>query len=105
MSMYRVLVVDDEPYLVNSLTAMLADMDDLELDVYPSYSAFEALKLLEQWKFDIVLSDIQMPGMDGLELQGRINRLWPRCKFIFLAGYDHFEYIQSALKHGASNYI
>src|SRR5690606_5511469 len=103
MSMYRILIVEDEPYIVDSVSALLAEVDDLELDIYPAYTAVEALELIKQRKFDIVLSDILMPGMDGLELQRRINRLWSRCKFIFLTGYDQFEYVQYALKQGASN--
>lgn len=103
--MYRILVVDDEPYIVDSISAMLMDMNDIELDVYPAYSAYEALGLLEQRKYDVVFSDIQMPGMTGLEMQRNINALWSRCKVIFLTGYDHFDYIQSAMKQGASNYI
>lgn len=103
--MYRILVVDDEPYIVDSVSAMLQDMEEIELDVYPAYSAKQALGMLELRKYDIVFSDIQMPGMTGLEMQEKINILWPRCKMIFLTGFDHFDYIQSAMKQGASNYI
>ena len=68
MSMFRMLVVDDEPYIVDSVTAILSEMDEFELDIYPAYSAVEALELVKQRTFDIVLSDILMPGMDGRAL-------------------------------------
>jgi len=103
--MYKILVVDDEDYLVDGVTTLLRETEGPELDVYSAYTAFEALDWLERTKIDVVLSDIHMPGMDGLELQRRIAERWPDCKVIFLTGYDDFEYAKTALQRQAVDYI
>ncbi|AZN41664.1 response regulator [Paenibacillus albus] len=104
--MYTLLIVDNERIIVDGLVAHFTELQEsLNIDVYGAYSGKGALQLLEKTKIDIVLSDIQMPGMSGLELHEEMTRLWPRCKFIFLSGHDDFSYVQQAVRGGASNYI
>ena len=103
--MYRLLIVDDEPYIVNGLADMCSNAERLDLEVYRAYSSSEALNWLKRTKIDIVLSDIKMPGMSGLELLREIHKQWPRCKVIFLTGYDDFSYIHEAIRLGSVDYI
>ncbi|MBD2868959.1 response regulator [Paenibacillus arenilitoris] len=105
MSMYRLLIVDDEPYTVDGLYEMLQETDLEELELYRAYSADEALHWLGRVKIDIVLSDIKMPGMDGLGLHRRIKQRWPRCKVIFLTGMNDSEYVRQCLRDGGVDYI
>lgn len=103
--MIRLLIVDDEPYVVEGLTGLLQEADISNLETYGATSSREALERLARTRVDIVLSDIHMPGMNGLELQKRILAQWPKCKVVFLTGHDTFEYAKEALRHGASDYI
>jgi two-component system response regulator YesN len=103
--MYRLLIVDDEAFIVNGLVEMVEEAVDLDLEVYKAFSAMEALDWLGRTKIDIVLSDISMPGMDGLALQRIISEKWPGCKMIFLTGYHDFSYIKEALRYQAVDYI
>lgn len=103
--MYKLLVVDDEPVIVEGMADIFRSDDELELEVYQAGTAMEALKWLERTKIDIVLSDIRMPGMSGLELQREIHRRWPRCKVIFLTGYGDFQYAQTAIRHHGFDYL
>ncbi|WP_135554350.1 response regulator transcription factor [Paenibacillus cymbidii] len=103
--MYRLLIVDDEPIIVNGLVDFFAQQEELPLEVYGAYSAEEALQLLLHNRLDIVVTDIGMPGMDGLQLQKRIVRQWPRCKVIFLTGFDEFAYVQEAMRHQGVDYV
>ncbi|MFD0715404.1 response regulator [Paenibacillus sp. GCM10027626] len=103
--MYRLLIVDDEPIIVEGLSALFQRLDRLQLEVYRAFDGYEALELVRKLRMDIVLTDIEMPGMNGIELQRQIGRLWPRCKFIFLTGYDTFDYIQSSIRGGAVDYV
>ncbi|TDG00703.1 response regulator transcription factor [Paenibacillus piri] len=105
MMMHRLLIVDDEPYTVDGLYDLFNELPELELEIYKAYSAVEALRHTERIKFDIVLTDIRMPTMSGLELQQEIRRQWPRCKVIFLTGYSDFHYAQAALQNGGYNYL
>ncbi|GBF77443.1 DNA-binding response regulator [Paenibacillus sp. 598K] len=103
--MYRLLIVDNEPKIVKGLQLMFEEEAPLELEVYRAFSAVEALACLEKIKIDIILSDIRMPGMDGLELHRQVIRRWPRCQVVFLSGYDDFRYVQSALRQGGVDYV
>lgn len=100
--MYRLLIIDDEPYIVNWVYELFGQHQELELDIYKAYSASEALGLLSRAKIDIVLTDIKMPGMNGLELLSEIQQSWPLCKVIFLTAYDEFEYAHIANKGGVT---
>ncbi|MFD0713573.1 response regulator [Paenibacillus sp. GCM10027626] len=103
--MYRLLIVDDEPVIVNGLVELFEDCEHLELDVYHAYSADDALDWLARSKFDIVLTDIRMPGMSGLEMHETILAHWPDCKVVFLTGFSNFEYIQTAMRNKSVDYV
>ncbi|AEE96973.1 response regulator transcription factor [Mahella australiensis] len=103
--MIKLLIVDDEPIIVDGLVDLFQDMDEPRFNIYKAYSAKEALDIMKTASIDIVLTDICMPGMTGLELQKRIKSLWPFCKTIFLTGFDEFEYAQSAIKNGISDFV
>lgn len=100
--MYRLLIVDDEPFIVDWVYELFQQNHELELDIYKAYSGLEAISLLKRAKVDIVLSDIKMPDMDGLQLLKEINSSWPMCKVIFLTAHNEFEYAHIASKGGAS---
>lgn len=98
--MYRILIVDDEPLIVNSMYQMLRETAHFELEAYRAYNVYEALDCLKQVRIDVVISDIRMPGMSGIELHKQIIESWPRCKVIFLTGYNDFEYAHHAIRTG-----
>ncbi|GLI09816.1 hypothetical protein YDYSG_58490 [Paenibacillus tyrfis] len=103
--MYRLLIIDDEDVIVDGMADLFQEQTDMELEVCRAYDVLEAIEWLEQTKIDIVLSDIQMPGLSGLQLQQRIMEYWPRCKVIFLTGYNEFAYIHEAMRNGSFDYV
>ncbi len=103
--MFRLLIVDDEEIIVNSLFEIFNNMKNLDLDVYKAYSGEEAIEWLNRTRIDIVLSDIRMPEIDGLQLLDIIHKSWPQCRVIFLTGYNEFEYVYKAIQHNSVSYI
>jgi len=102
--MYRLLIVDDEAVITDGLFEVFGKFD-LELDLCKAYSGIEALELMNRCRVDIVLTDIRMPGMDGLQLMERIRRDWPHCKVIFLTGYNDFDYVYKAIQNPGVSYL
>jgi len=100
--MYRLLIVDDESYIVDWVYDLFYQCQDLDLDINKAYSGMEALDFLGRAKVDIVLTDIKMPDMNGLELLQEIKQSWPLCKVIFLTAHDEFEYAHIANKSGVT---
>ncbi len=96
--MYRVLLVDDEKIIREGIYELLS-MADLDLDLTMAASAVEAISVLEERKIDIILMDICMPQMSGLELYDVIRARWPYCKMIFLTGHLEFDYVYKVHKH------
>ncbi|MCM3745738.1 response regulator [Paenibacillus pasadenensis] len=103
--MIQLMIVDDEKHILDGLIDLFAQQDDLELELHKASSAFEALALLAHKKIDLVLTDIHMPKMSGLELMEQIRGKWPHCKIIFLTGYDEFDYVYKAIQDRNANYI
>lgn len=105
--MRRMLIVDDLPIIVDGLLELFQGMEHLELEILKAYSGEEALEMMHGSAFpiDIVISDIKMPGLEGIELLQNIKSHWPNCKVIFLTGYNDFQYVQSAMVLGGFDYI
>ncbi|SEM57243.1 two-component system, response regulator YesN [Paenibacillus sp. cl141a] len=103
--MYRLLVVDDEEIITNSLFEVFHQWIPEKLDVCRAYSGKEALNWMSRTRIDIVLTDIRMPGMSGLELTESIRALWPRCRIIFLTGYSNFDYAYQAIQMPNIRYL
>lgn len=103
--MFRLLIVDDEEIIVDGLYEALSHFMPDSLDVYKSYSAKQALDWLTRTRFDIVLTDVRMPGMSGLELSEQIKTYWPNCSIIILTGYSEFEYAYKAIQMTNVRYL
>lgn len=103
--MYRLLIVDDEEIITDSLYEVFQRLMSESLDVYRAYSAKEALDWLSRTRVDIVLTDIRMPGMNGLELSQQIQFYWPRCKIVFLTGFSEFDYAYQAIQLPNTRYL
>lgn len=103
--MIRLMIVDDEPIIADGLYEEFVEMGNPELDVIRAYSGKEAVRWLKKTKIDIVISDIRMPGLDGLQLAGLIHSDWPECVIIFLTGYRDFDYAYEAIRQGAVSYV
>lgn len=103
--MRRLLLVDDEPYVVDWLYEMFSQETDLDLEICKAYTTQEAIEWLAKVKIDVVLSDIRMPGMSGLELIGYIRESWPLCRVILLTGHRSFDYIYQADKYTDVTYL
>lgn len=103
--MYNVFLVDDEPFIIEGMRA-LVPWEDYGLKVVGEASnGSEAIKKLETCHVDILLTDIMMPIMDGLELISTLKESHPNTKYIVLSGYEEFEYVKKGMKLGIENYL
>lgn len=103
--MLRILIVDDEPIITNGLHELLSPKYAEQAEVLRTYSAVDALRLLDEARIDIIISDIEMPKMDGITLMQEVRSRWPYCRIIFLTGHDKFRYAYSAISGGVSAFI
>ncbi|MDO4269769.1 MAG: response regulator [Eubacteriales bacterium] len=103
--MYRVLIVDDESYIRNGLKSFV---DWAALDCAPIGEAADgktALRLAEELSPDIVITDIRMPGMDGLALCSALQKRFSHIQLILLTGYPDFEYARRAVSYGVTEFV
>jgi two-component system response regulator YesN len=103
--MARLLIVDDEALIRNGIRQAVPWSELGITETRTAGSGEEALQLLADFAPEIVLTDIRMPGMDGLELLAAVKERQPGAKVIILSGYDEFAYARSALKLGAFDYL
>ncbi len=103
-NLYKVIIVDDEFIIRDGLMSFKWE----KFGFTPIGSASdgeEALKLLEQNPADLIITDIKMPFMNGLELSKKIHEKYPSSKIIILTGYKDFEYVHKALRTGVVEYL
>lgn len=102
--MYQILIVDDEPIVCEGLhtfpwaaygCSIAADARD----------GIEGLEMLQQYRPHIVITDIKMPGMNGIDFARKGKELFPHTEFIVLTGYADFDYARDSLKIGISDYL
>ncbi len=101
----KVLIADDEDRVCR-LIYRLIKWDELDMEVAAiAHNGLEVLSMIEEHRPDIVITDIRMPGLDGLEMIRRAKELDGTLEFIIISGYRHFEYAQNAIRYGAGDYL
>ncbi|MFC1718483.1 sigma-54-dependent transcriptional regulator [Candidatus Poribacteria bacterium] len=97
----RILIADDEPSLRLALRANLK----ADYDIYEAEDGLQAVEAVRQQFFDLVLMDIRMPGMDGLDALAQIKQISPGIVVFLITAYESLETVRTALRRGASDYI
>lgn len=103
--MYSLLIADDEDLVRNAISTII-DWESLGFtEIYQAEDGEEALEICRSHKIDLVLTDIVMPFMDGLELSTILNQEFPNIHVVILTGHENFEYAKRSVDLGVKNYI
>ncbi|MGN0356131.1 MAG: response regulator [Muricoprocola sp.] len=102
--MIKVLVADDQELIRQSLQIVLNSKEDIEVTDTVA-DGQEVIRSIRKNKPDVVLMDIRMPKMDGVQCTKIIKENYPEVKIIILTTFDDDEYVYNALKYGASGYL
>lgn len=103
--MYKVLLVDDERMILEGIQ-QIVDWSSAGTELVGiARNGIEAYELIAKEQPDFVISDISMPGMNGLELVEKTLQSFPDIRFIMLTGYKEFEYARSAMQFGVKHYL
>ncbi|CAI6048899.1 response regulator [Cohnella sp. JJ-181] len=103
--MYNLLVVDDERLVADTLAETIAWSSAGIGHIHKAYSAMQALQILNMYSIDVVLTDIRMPEMSGLELIEKIRSFNKRTKCIVHTGYADFDYVRQAMSSQVVEYL
>ena len=103
--MYRLLIADDEETIRNGLKKMITSFDLDFSSIETAEDGETALKMVQQFKPEIILMDINMPYMDGLSVIKEIRKIDNEVKIIIVSGYDDFSYAQKALSLEVFSYL
>jgi DNA-binding NtrC family response regulator len=98
----RILLVDDEKDFVEMLTLRLQEIDE---EVLQAYSGLECLEKLKETEIDVVILDVKMPGMDGIETLQEIKKRYPLVEVIMLTGHGTIETAVQGMKLGAYDFL
>lgn len=101
----RFIIADDVFYARKAVEKMVMEWDPESRIVASCDNGMRVLKLLAQESVDVLILDIRMPGVDGLEVSETVRQEYPRIKILLVTGYADFEYARSALKNGVFRYL
>ena len=99
----RILVIDDEPDMLMLLRMIIEDNTSYEVET--TNNPAEGLKMLTEEAYDLVISDLKMPGMDGIELFDELGKMRPDIPVIIITAYGSPEAADEALKKGVADFI
>jgi two-component system response regulator YesN len=103
--MYKVMLIDDEKIILDGISQMI-DWSSLGTElVGTAQNGLEAYDRIKELLPDIVVSDIKMPGMDGLELVAAVHATHPQIRFVLLSGFGEFDYASRAMQYGVKHYL
>ena len=102
--MIKILIADDQELICQSLEIVLNSKPDLQV-VGVAADGQEVMQCVRQQRPDVILMDIRMPKMDGVQCTKLIKETYPEIKIVILTTFDDDEYVFNALKYGASGYL
>lgn len=103
--MYKVLLVDDERVILEGISSFVNWEEVGTKLVGTAENGIVAYELIQKYEPDIVITDIIMPGLDGIQLLKKAHKTHSRIKWILLSGYGEFSYAQTAMKYGVKHYL
>ena len=102
---FQILIVDDEPHVVDAIRGILEQEPAVDMEIHTAFRGQQALKLCQQYPISLLITDIRMPDMSGLELARQVRQLTPDCNVILLTAYSDFTYAYEGIQLHASDYI
>ena len=102
--MYRVLVVDDEKIEREGIKFLLS-REEGEFEISEASNGRQALEILRNEEIDLLLTDIKMPHMDGLELAKKAKEKKEELQIVIFSGYNDFSFAQEAIRYGVKEYV
>jgi two-component system response regulator YesN len=103
--MFKLLIVDDEVFTREGIVEQISFHDLNISDIKQAYDGINALEICKNFVPDILLTDVRMPRMDGIELAYKLREVNPSCEIIFMSGYSDKEYLKSAISLKAVSYV
>jgi two-component system, response regulator YesN len=104
--MYKILIVDDEPYICSGLHALINRIGIPEIgEIFTATNYNVAESIVREQSPDIIITDIKMPEVSGIELIRRFKDMAQEAKFIVLSGYNEFDYVKEGFKLGIVDYL
>lgn len=104
MQVYQILLVDDEPFIIDWIILLLEEMN-LECDIRHATSGMEAIALINEHRVDLLITDVCMPGYNGLQVIRSAKKAWPDCCALILSAHPDFQYARAAIEAGVTSYI
>ncbi len=105
MDEIKVLLVDDQILFIESLKAVIETLTEDIRIINIAHNGLETIKMVKKETPDIILLDVRMPGMDGVETVKILHRKYPQIKIMMLTTFDDDFYVHEALEHGAAGYM
>ena len=103
----KILLADDTELSRDGLKSMLLQLPNPAIcpEIRTACNGAEALSLMREHPVDLLITDIRMPDVDGIELMRQCRSQWANTSIVVISGYDDFKYAQQAIEYGASAYL